>query len=291
LIAATILGLILSIGLGYLFSRRLLRTFDEVTAGARRLAAGHYGTRVDEPREAELADLAQSVNTLADSLQRTAETRARLVSDLAHEIRNPLSTIEGYMEGLMDGVLPASRKTYEAVATEAHRLQRLTRDLSTLAKAQEGAIEYNMVTADLADVCAGVAETLAPQFEINDVALAVQLRDPLPVQGDPDRLAQAVTNLLGNALAHTPPSGTVTVRDMSKPDSCSIAIADTGLGIPASELETIFERFTRLDREQPGTGIGLNIARTLVRDHGGDVVAASPGKGQGATFTLTLPRR
>jgi histidine kinase len=290
LIAATIIGLVLAIGLGYLLTRRLLRTFEEVTSGARRLADGHYDTRVAEPREAELADLARSVNTLADSLQRTAETRARLVSDLAHEIRNPLSTIEGYMEGLIDGVLPASRATYEAVATEAHRLKGLTRDLSTLSKAQEGAIEYSMVAADLASVCAGVAETLNPQFEINDVELTVQLGETLPIHGDPDRLAQALTNLLGNALAHTPQGGSVTVRDVSDANDCSIAIADTGPGIPESDLETIFERFTRLDREQPGTGIGLNIARTLVRDHGGDVVAVSPGQGQGATFTVTLPR-
>ena len=291
LIAATIIGLVLSIGVGYLFSRRLLRTFNEVTAGARRLAEGHYDTRVDEPREAELADLAQSVNTLADSLQRTAETRARLVSDLAHEIRNPLSTIEGYMEGLIDGVLPPSRETYQAVSAEAHRLQRLTRDLSTLSKAQEGAIEYDMMDGDLAAIGRRVAETLAPQFEANEVTLSVRLGEPLPVHGDPDRLAQAVTNLLGNALAHTPPGGTVSVTGINDSASCSIAIADTGPGIPQTELETIFERFTRLDREQPGTGIGLNIARTLVRDHRGEVTAVSPGAGQGATFTVTLPRR
>jgi histidine kinase len=269
----------------------LLRTFNEVTAGARRLAEGHYDTRVDEPREAELADLAQSVNTLADSLQRTAETRARLVSDLAHEIRNPLSTIEGYMEGLIDGVLPPSRETYQAVSAEAHRLQRLTRDLSTLSKAQEGAIEYDMMDGDLAAIGRRVAETLAPQFEANEVTLSVRLGEPLPVHGDPDRLAQAVTNLLGNALAHTPPGGTVSVTGINDSASCSIAIADTGPGIPQTELETIFERFTRLDREQPGTGIGLNIARTLVRDHRGEVTAVSPGAGQGATFTVTLPRR
>jgi histidine kinase len=291
LVVATAIGLVIALALGFLFTRRLLSTLNEVKDGASRLASGHYGTRVPLPKEAELADLAQSVNTLGESLQQIEQTRARLVSDLAHEIRNPLSTIEGYMEGLIDGVLPASRETYEAVAREAHRLKKLTRDLSTLSKAQEGAIEYNLVDTDLGDITMRVVDALGPQYEVNDVALGVDLGGPLPVNVDPDRIAQALTNLLGNALAHTPPDGSVTISGAAIDGLCSIAISDTGAGIPQPHMENIFERFTRLNREQPGTGIGLNIARTLVRGHGGDIRAASPGPGRGSTFTLELPRR
>jgi histidine kinase len=274
-----------------LLTRRLLGALNEVKDGAGLLAAGHFGTRVSEPREAELADLAHSINTLADSLDRTEQARARLVSDLAHEIRNPLSTIEGYMEGLIDGVLPASRETYEAVASEAHRLKGLTRDLSILSKAQEGALEYNLEDIDLRDVARRVIETLGPQYEINEVALEVALDKPLPVEGDAARLAQALTNLLGNALAHTPPGGTVILHGSIDATWCYLSVTDTGSGIPPEQVDTIFERFTRLDRDQPGTGIGLNIARTLVRGHGGDVTAESPGPGRGATFTVQLPPR
>jgi histidine kinase len=291
LVIAAAIGLVLALGLGYLLTRRLLGTLNEVNDGARKLAEGHYDTRVTEPREAELADLAHSVNILADSLERTAQTRARLVSDLAHEIRNPLSTIEGYMEGLIDGVLPPTRETYEAIAGEAHRLKRLTRDLSTLSKAQEGAIQYAVADIDLADVARTVIDTLEPQYEVNEVDLRIALNETLPVRGDADRLAQALTNLLGNALAHTPPGGQVSVTGNSSDGRCLLAITDTGAGIAEGQLETIFERFTRLDRDQPGTGIGLNIARTLVRDHDGDVVATSPGPGLGSTFTVRLPRR
>lgn len=291
LVVATAIGLVIALALGFLFTRRLLSTLNEVKDGASRLASGHYGTRVPLPKETELADLAQSVNKLGDSLHRTEQTRARLVSDLAHEIRNPLTTIEGYMEGLIDGVLPASRETYQAVAGEAHRLKKLTRDLSTLSKAQEGAIEYNLVDDDLGDVTMRVVDALGPQYEANDVALDVDLDSPLPVTVDTGRIAQALTNLLGNALAHTPPDGSVTISGVTVEGLCTIAISDTGAGIPESHLETIFERFTRLDREQPGTGIGLNIARTLVRAHGGDIRAVSAGPGRGSTFTLELPRR
>jgi signal transduction histidine kinase len=291
LFVATAIGLLIAIGLGVFFTRRLLRTFTGVKEGARRLAEGHYTVEVPTPREAELADLAESVNTLAASLQRTEETRARLVSDLAHELRNPLSTIEGYMEGLIDGVIPASDDTYAAVAHEAHRLKKLTHDLSTLSKAREGAIELSMTDSDLGGIVARVVDRLRPQFELNDVALDVAIAKPLPVRADPDRLGQAVTNLLGNALAHTPPGGSVRVNGRTSGDSCIVAFNDTGSGIPEAQLDAIFERFTRLDRDQPGTGIGLNIARTLARAHGGEIEAASPGPDEGATFTLTLPRR
>lgn len=289
LVVATAIGLVIALALGFLFTRRLLKTLNEVTDGARLLAEGQYKTRVQEPREAELADLAHSVNTLADSLDRTEQTRARLVSDLAHEIRNPLSTIEGYMEGLIDGVLPPSRDTYEAVANEAHRLKRLTRDLSTLSKAQEGAIEYTIEEVDLADVARSVVDALRPQYDLNQVALDVALDESLPTKGDHDRIAQALTNLVGNALAHTPPDGAVSVTGTTANGWCTLTIADTGSGIPQEQLETIFERFTRLDRDQPGTGIGLNIARTLIRAHGGDIRASSPGPEQGSTFEVSLP--
>jgi histidine kinase len=290
LLVAIGIGLVIALGLGWWLTRRLLRTFTEIKEGASRLADGHYSERVTVPPELELADLAESVNTLADSLERTEQTRARLVSDLAHEIRNPLSTIEGYMEGLIDGVLPASRETYEAVAAEAHRLKRLTWDLSTLSKAQEGAIEFNMAVDDLRSIVARVVETLGPQYDLNEVGLNVSVDEAMPVHVDGDRIAQTLTNLLGNALGHTPPGGQVTVSGGADNRWCWVAVSDTGPGIPETELETIFERFTRLDSTHSGTGIGLNIARTLARSHGGDVTASSPPDHPGARFELKLPR-
>ena len=290
LLIAVGIGLLIALVLGWWLTRRLLGTFAGIRDGASKLADGHYAVRVPVPPEAELADLAESVNTLADSLQRTEQTRARLVSDLAHEIRNPLSTIEGYMEGLIDGVLPESRETYEAVANEAHRLKRLTWDLSTLSKAQEGAIEYVIAGHDLMAIATRVVETLRPQYDLNDVELLVDSNGPMPVHVDSDRIAQALTNLLGNALSHTPPGGRVYVTGSVDDRWCSVAVTDTGSGIPEAELNTIFERFTRLDTQHSGTGIGLNIARTLVRAQGGDITASSRGSTAGARFDLSLPR-
>lgn len=289
LFVAILIGLVIALALGWWLTRRILRTFTGIKEGASMLADGHYSVRVPVPAEMELADLAESVNTLADSLERTEQTRARLVSDLAHEIRNPLSTIEGYMEGLIDGVLPPSRETYEAVAAEAHRLKRLTWDLSTLSKAQEGALEFDMAPRDLGAIVWQVADTLRPQYEINEVELVVEVPHPLPIHADDSRIAQTLTNLLGNALGHTPPGGKVTVSGRADHRWCRIAVTDTGEGIPESALEAIFERFTRLDGRQTGTGLGLNIARSLARAHGGDITVSSR-EGAGATFELELPR-
>lgn len=272
---------------GSLLTRRLLRQLDEVKDGAGRLAAGDYGHRVPIPDETELAEVAVSVNTLAANLDNTERSRAQLVSDLAHELRNPLTNIEGYMEGLIDGVLPPTAETFGEVAEEAHRLKQLTGDLSLLSRAQEGALELRSERLDLAIVAAKVAERLRPQFEGAGVALDVQTSDPLPIDGDADRISQTLINIIGNALRHTPAAGAVQVLGARDGSNCVIDVVDSGAGIPRDQLDKIFERFVRLT--DGGTGIGLHVARTLARAHGGDITAASAGPGTGSTFTLTIP--
>ena len=205
---------------------------------------------------------------------------------VAHEIRNPLSTIEGYMEGLIDGVMPPSRETYEAVAREAHRLKRLTRDLSTLSKAQEGAIEYDLESLDLGAIARAVIETLEPQYEINEVALRVGIDETLPIKGDADRLAQALTNLLGNALAHTPPGGQVSVVGASRDGQCTLAITDTGPGVPPEVQERMLNPFYTTRKQ--GTGMGLSITRSIVEAHGGQFWINTEVS-SGVSFHFTLP--
>ncbi len=289
LVVAAIVGIVLAVVLAAWMTRRLLHGLAELGEGTRRLAAGDYQRPVGEPAEAELAALAEAINTLGADLAATERTRAELVSNLAHELRNPLATIEGYMEGLIDGVLPATTDTYGTVAAEAHRLKRLTDDLSLLSRAQEGALDLDLQPIDLADLARAVAERLRPQFDAQEVRLEVHLDQPLEVVADPDRIAQAITNLVGNALGHTPVGGTVTLAGDRADGACRISIADTGAGIPPDQLDAIFDRFTRLHDERTGSGLGLNIARTVAHLHGGDITAHSDGPGTGATFVLTLP--
>ncbi len=283
---------IVSAGLAaVLLGRYLLGPLQAVRAATRRLAAGDYRGRVPVPSEVELAALARDVNALAEALAATEERRVRLIGDVAHELRTPLTTIEGYMEGLIDGLLPASGETYAAVADEAGRLKRLADDLSLLSRVEEGAMPLSLEDTDLGEISRRAAERLRPQFDDQHIHLVIGQPQPLPIRADPGRLAQVFTNLLGNALAHTPAGGTVTVRGGRDGDLAWVEVADTGRGIPAAELGRIFERFYRVAGAPSGRGIGLTIARSLTRAHGGEVTAASPGPGHGATFRASVPLR
>lgn len=288
LVIAGAVGLVIAVLLAFVFSRRVLQRLRDVQDAAHELADGHYDRVIPVPPEPELADLVTSVNALGAALASTEHARAQLVSDLAHELRNPLTTIEGYMEGLIDGVLPPTIETYTEVANEAQRLKRLTADLSVLSQADEGAIEYHLVPVDLAEAARRTAARLRPQFEVASVEMALVLPEALTVNGDGERLDQVLTNLLGNAVAHTPPGGSVTVHGERVADSCVLEVVDTGEGIPPDQLNRVFDRFTRLGGGT-GTGIGLNIARTITTAHGGTLVAHSDGAGTGARFVLTLP--
>jgi histidine kinase len=280
--------------------RRLLRPLDDLGAATRRLARGDYAVRVPVPSESELAALANDVNQLGGHLAAVEQRRSQLLGEVTHELRTPITVIRGQMEGLIDGVVEASPDVYAAVADEAARLQRLVDDLTLLSRTDEGTLEVHMTDLDLAALVAVAVERLRPQFDFARVALTIDRHegpDPLLVRGDIDRLTQVLSNLLGNALIHTPSGGTVTIRTGRDRSMAVVDVVDDGEGIQLDELERIFERFYSGPRSaaasnrtvRQGRGIGLTIARGLARAHGGDVVASSSGPGRGATFRLTVP--
>ncbi len=169
-------------------------------------------------------------------------------------------------------------------------MERLAADLSALSRAEGGRTDLQTERLDLSSMAAEAAERLRPQFDDQRVDLAVETTTSTSVAGDRDRIGQILTNLIGNALSYTPAGGDVTVRASRTRRMAQVAVSDTGRGLTADQLNMVFERFYRADRSVPGgTGIGLTIARSLARAHGGDVMASSPGLGKGATFTLSLP--
>lgn len=289
------IAVLVSVGVAALVSafvaRGFLRPIDDVRRTARRLAAGEYDQRVPEPVELELAALATDVNALAETLETTERRRAELVAEVAHEMRTPLTTIDGYVEGILDGVFEASEETLTAIGEETARLKRLATDLGALSRADEG-FELHRSPIDLAGLAAGVAERLRPQFDDKGVALRVQSSARLIVEVDRDRITQVITNLLGNALTYTSMGGRVAVTTRPTSRGARVEVTDTGVGIAPDDLERVFDRFYRvrgLSRPAGGSGIGLTIARSIARAHGGDVEATSPGLERGATFTLVLP--
>lgn len=291
-------GVVTAVIAGAWSARRILVPLDEIRVATRRLADGHYDEPIVIPPDAELAAVATDVNTLARRLAETEARRSELLGEVAHEMRTPLTVLEGYVEGLIDGVFVPDEKTLSDLGPELARLRRLSEDLSALSRAQERGFELRLQSVDLAGLVERTAERLRPQFTDAGVRLDLDVgAEPLSVNGDPDRLAQVLTNLLGNALAATAPGGAVMVAVRVVAKAAQVRVTDTGVGIDAADLSRIFERFYRVRTPSPtangggrhGSGIGLTIARGIARANGGDLTADSPGRGKGSTFVLELP--
>jgi signal transduction histidine kinase len=277
-----------------IMTRRLVQPLSAVRSATRQIAAGRYEASVPVPRDPELAGIATDVNTLATRLADTETRRSRLLGEVAHEMRTPLTALDGYLEGLIDGVFAPEPEILSAASDELRRLRRLADDLSALSRAEEQRLDLKLSDTNLAELAGHAADRLAAQFSGAGVTLTVESGSPLPVRADPDRITQVLTNIIGNALTATPDGGLVAVRTRSNGRYAQVMVTDTGVGLAAADLERVFERFYRAPgqhRRAPGSGIGLTIARNIAQAHGGEVTAASAGPGAGATFTLTLPLR
>ncbi len=282
--------LVISTLIAVVMSRRTLRSVGTLRAGTGRLAAGHYDTRIERPSEAELAELADDINHLAATLSDTEQRRAALIGDVAHEMRTPLTTINGTLEGYDDGLFTAVELS-STVHLEVDRLHRLASDLASVSRAEEGRLELDLQGGDLGELVTTVVDRLGPRFVGADVDVTHQAMGQLSARFDRERMVQVVSNLLTNALAYTPPGGSVAVRTFTTDGALHVTVTDTGRGLAPPDLERVFERFYRVhhDDHSGGTGIGLTISRAIVHAHGGELTATSPGPDLGATFELTLP--
>jgi histidine kinase len=292
LVLAFVASLVTAAVVAVVMARRVLRPLDDLRAATGRLAAGRYDEPVALPNERELAALAADVNQLATALAETEQRRAGLIGDIAHEMRTPLTTITGYVEGFDDGLFTKD----EMVATtsdEIARLRRLAGDLAAVSRAEEGQLLLDLHPEELSDIVQTVTNRLRPQFDAKSVTLSIDTPGPIDVEADRQRLTQAVSNLLGNALAYTPAGGAVQVSIVVENALARVTITDTGRGLTTSDTDRVFERFYRAEprAHTAGTGIGLTIARAVARAHHGDLTAVSPGVGLGATFVLSLPLR
>lgn len=294
LLVSTIAALISAILVSLFVSRRVVTPIRQMMKASRHIAAGHYRERVKVVSDDELGQLAQSFNQMAAGLEQTEAMRRELIGNVAHELRTPLSTIKGYMEGLMDGVLPPEPATYQQVYREADRLQRLVSDLQELSQVEAGAFELDCQPINMAELIQHTVTRLRPQFEEKRVTLKVDLPAELPqVRADEDRINQVLINLIGNALQYTPSGGTVIVTAAKHPQKLWVTISDTGIGIATEHLPHLFTRFYRVDKSRSraggGSGIGLTITKHLIEAHGGRIWAESDGVDYGSTFGFALP--
>ncbi|MGH2464343.1 MAG: sensor histidine kinase [Candidatus Limnocylindrales bacterium] len=267
-------GVILAIILG----RRLARPLAEIGSGARAVAAGDYRVRVPRRGPEEIASLADSFNQMAASLEEQERMRREFIANAAHELRTPLTNLQGYLEGMRDGVIPADRATFDSLWDEAERLVRLAASLDTLAEGDSGSRRQAATDVDVAGAIRTAVDLATPGLERAGLAVELELPERLPARANPDALAQVLGNLLQNATRYTPSGGLVAIRAERRPADILVSIVNSG-GIPADEVAHVFERFYRVDKSRDrahgGAGIGLSIVQQLIEAAGGHVGAES----------------
>jgi signal transduction histidine kinase len=277
-------------------SRRFVEPLRYVLAATSRIASGRYGERVPVRDADELGELSQSFNAMARALEEAERRRVEVISDVSHELRTPLSTLRGYVEGMAEGVVEPSEETWTLLYAEFERVGRLVDDLRRLSRAEAGRLDLSLAPVSPAEAVRLAIGGMLPLFDEKGVELKSTMPGDLPsVLADVERVVQVLSNLLSNALRHTPDGGRLVVEAEASGDEVTFEVTDTGTGIAPEHLERVFERFYRVDKSRSrgeargGSGVGLAISRALVEAMGGRIWVESPGLGEGATFVFTLP--
>jgi signal transduction histidine kinase len=289
---AALLGVLLALWLAH----RMVRPVADLTSAARVIARGGTPPPVPVRGQDEIAELARVFNRMAERLAADEEQRRRLFAGVAHELRTPLSVIQGTLEGLLDRVLEPTPERIATLHSQTLLLARLITDLRDLSLAQAGQLQLNLQAIDAGPVVRETLEALAPLADERRIVLRAEVPRGLPrIDADPDRLRQIVQNLVENAVRYTPAGGEIRVT-MQADDANGVwlAVSDTGVGVDAADLPHLFRHFYRADqsraRSSGGMGLGLAIVKSLVEAHGGRV-AVDSAVGRGSTFTVTFPRR
>jgi signal transduction histidine kinase len=282
--------------LTFILSRRILSPVKALTEASKKLGKGDFSQRVTVDDKGEVGELAESFNAMASDLERNEQLRRNMVADVAHELRTPLSNLNGYLEAIRDGVIKPDAETIRSLSEEGTTLSGLVNDLQELSLADAGELKLNYQSVDIAKLVKEAVTAAKTRAKAKNIKLSTGLPGNLPrINIDSQRIRQVLNNLLANAIEHTINKGTITITAHRKANEITISVIDTGEGISAEDLPNIFERFYRVDKSRArstgGSGLGLTIAKRLVEAHGGRIWAESePGKGSIFSFTLPVSR-
>ena len=289
LVSVIVLSLVLAVtmAIGIPIRRRL----RSLTQAAAQVANGEVGVQVPVRGTDELAQLSVAFNEMSHQRALSEQLRVQLNSDVAHELRTPLTNLLGWLEAAEDGVATYNAALNSTLLGETRQLIGIVADLQTLTVADAGGLHLRDDELDLAALLAAVVDSHSHRAAREQVALTLRCTPQLQLRGDGGRIRQVVDNLVTNALDHTPAGGGVTVTADEVGGTVRVRIADTGEGIAAADLPSVFERFWRADKSRSrvsgGTGLGLSIVRKLVEAHGGQVSVSSV-VGEGTVFTVTV---
>ncbi len=283
---------IAAILLSFFIIRQLVGPVRKLDAASRRIAEGNFEDRVSIPSTDELGRLADSFNEMAASLHEAEQVKRRLIADISHELRTPITAVRTTLEGLRDGLIEPSQETLTALHDKLLLTSRLVQDLHQLALADTGRLSIRLAPFSIHQTLETIFETIGVQLDDERIHLTQALADDLPtILADAQRIEQVLLNLLANAIRHTPPGGTLRVRTELLNDVIRVSICDSGPGLSAADLRHVFDRFYRAEDARSvdsGTGLGLSIAKALIEAHGGNISASNVDDG-GACFAFTLP--
>lgn len=295
---AAVIGLV-GIGAGVWISRSLTAPLQELEEAAQAIGRQELGRRVHVEGSQEMVAVGRAFNQMAEVLEHSEQLRRNLVADVAHELRTPLSVLQGNLRAIIDDVYPLEKAEVARLYDQTRHLSRLVQDLHDLAQAEARALPLYWRPVDVVGLVRGAAQSFAPLAEEDEVRLEERFpAQSLTVNADAARLTQAVQNLLANALRHTSPGGAITIEVVADSGGAGdrevdIVVRDDGAGIEAQHLPHVFDRFYRADRSRSrhsgGAGLGLAIVRAIVESHGGTVSAQSAGVNKGSVFTVRLP--
>ena len=283
---------IAAILLSFFLIRQLTGPLRKLDRASRRVAAGKFDERVDIASADELGRLASSFNEMAASLESSEQVKKRLIADISHELRTPITAVRTTLEGLRDGVMQPTQETLTALHDKILLVTRLVQDLHQLALADTGRLSIQPGPISIARILETILETIGVQLEDENIHLERAIEASLPsVEADAHRIEQVLLNLLANAIRHTPEGGRILVRAKQVKAEIQVAVCDSGPGLSETDLSHVFDRFYRADAarsSETGTGLGLSITKALVEAHGGRIWAENLPEG-GACFAFTLP--
>ncbi len=274
--------------LSVIFSKRLITPVEQLTRAAADIAGGDLTSRVTAPDIDEISRLSEAFNKMAHALETQEMLRKKMTSNIAHELRTPVSAIRGELEAMMDGLIPIDQEHIQSLHAEIGRFRAIIEGLEELSLAEASSLSLEKQLIGLDSFLRNIMERCRKMFSDKAVELILDCREAITLNADPDRLSQVIINLLVNALKATGPGGKVVIKAWVKEEGRSVVIEviDTGEGIRKEDLPFIFERFYK--RSKGGLGLGLAIAKELVVAHNGAIVADSE-YGKGSTFTVSLP--
>lgn len=279
---------------GVITSRSLTAPLARLAEAARAIGSQEWNRRIEVKGTEEVRQVAHAFNEMAADLEKAEKLRNNMLADIAHELRTPISVIQGNLRAILDDVYEMDKSELVQLYDQTRQLSRLVDDLHELALAEANLLRLDRTTINLKQLVEDVASLYAPLLEDEQLSLDIKTRGAPPsIEGDRARLTQCLSNLINNAIRYTPKGGTITIELSREEGHAYLSVSDTGIGISPDHLPRIFDRFYRVDparnRDTGGSGLGLAITKAIIEAHGGEISADSAGENKGSEFSIKLP--